>query len=226
MERENRDALFKIIVAIVLSALISGIAYYVRENYLPLTGWQSSLVRTIRMTGVYVLIPFWWAMTKFGTRWKDFGITRKNLLKSMFYGGLVYSVALIVFISQVDNPVFYRTWAAGYTQMTSREIMLNAILFSWMAAITDLWTRGFILMQVTRYSTPTIGVITQNIAWMVVHLYEIALLAPTLSIPGAILLTIVLGTTGDVVALRTGNILGLAFGHVLLNIGFIAYVIF
>jgi len=225
MQQDTRGPFIQILVAIALSALVSGISYYARENYLPLVGLQSSAFRAIRMTFVYVLIPFWWAMTKLGTRLEEFGLTTKNLKESMLYGGLVYAVALVVFIHSLNNPDFYLTWAAGYERMPPPELLLTGILFSWMAAITDIWTRGFILMQVTKYSTATFGVVVQNVAWMIVHLYEIVLLAPTLSLLGAVLLTVVLGTTGDVVALKTRNIVGLAFGHVVLNVGFLAYVV-
>ena len=225
MRSSHREVLIQILVAIALSALASGIFYYTREYYLSITGLRSAIFRAIRMTLVYIVLPFWWAMRKLGTRWEDFGITLKNLGPSLFYGGLVYMIALVVFILQLNNPVFYRTWAAGYERMPLPELVVTGLLFSWMAAITDLWTRGFILMQITKYSTATWGVVIQNGTWMIVHLYEIALLAPTLTLPGAILLTVVLGTTGDVVALKTKNIAGLAFGHVILNIGFITYVL-
>jgi len=225
MRSSHEKVLIQILVAIALSALASGIFYYTREYYLSLVGLQSAIFRALRMTIVYVVLPFWWAMRKLGTRWEDFGLTTKNLVTSLIYGGLVYTIALVVFIHQLNNPDFYWTWAAGYERLHLPELVFTGLLFSWMAAITDLWTRGFILMQITKYSTATWGVVIQNVTWMIVHLYEIALLAPTLTLPGAILLTVVLGTTGDVVALKTKNIVGLAFGHVILNIGFITFVL-
>jgi hypothetical protein len=225
MRSNQREILIQILVAIVLSALASGIFYYIREYYLAITGLRSAIFRAIRMSWVYIVLPFWWARRKLGTSWEDFGLTTKNLAPSLLYGGLVYMIALVTFILQLSNPVFYQAWAAGYERMPRLELVVTGLLFSWMAAITDLWTRGFILMQITKHSTAMWGVFIQNGTWLIVHLYEIALLAPTLTLPGALLLTIVLGTMGDVVALKTHNIVGLAFGHVILNIGFITYVL-
>ena len=225
MQQDTRAPLLKILASIAISALVSGIFYYVRVNYLLFTGFQSSTFRAIRMTIVYVLFPFWWAMTKLGTRLGDLGLTTKKLKESLIYGSLVYAVALVIFILNLNNAVFYSVFAIGYELMTPTELILTGLLFSWMAAVTDIWTRGFILLQVTKYSNATYGVLVQNCTWTLVHLYEIALLAPTLSLPGAVLLTLVLGTTGDIAALRTRNIVGLAFGHAVLNVGFMAYVI-
>ncbi len=226
LQPDTRAPLLKILAFIVISALISGMSYFLRENYLYFTGLQSSTFRAIRMTVVYILIPFWWAMTKLGTRMGEFGFTTKNLKESLLYGSLVYAIALGVFIYSLNNSAFYSAFAEGYEQMTLAELILTGILFSWMAAVTDIWTRGFILLQVTKYSNATFGVLVQNCTWVLVHLYEIAILAPVLSLPGAVLLTLVLGTTGDVAALKTHNIVGLAFGHVMLNVGFMAYVVF
>ncbi|MFQ6125408.1 MAG: hypothetical protein ACE5R6_12510 [Candidatus Heimdallarchaeota archaeon] len=225
LHQDTRVPLIKILAFIAISALISGISYYIRENYLFFTGLQSSTFRVIRMTVVYILFPFWWAMTKLGTRMGEFGLTTKNLKESLLYGSLVYAIALGIFIYNLNNSTFYSAFAGGYEQMTLAELILTGTLFSWMAAVTDIWTRGFILLQVTKYSNATFGVLMQNCTWVLVHLYEIAILAPVLSLPGAITLTLVLGTTGDVAALKTHNIVGLAFGHVMLNIGFMAYVI-
>ncbi len=224
MQQDTRAPLLKILASIVISALISGIFYYVRENYLLFTGLQSSTFRAIRMTIVYILFPFWWAITNLGTRMGEFGLTTKNLKESLLYGSLVYAIALGVFIYSLNNSAFYSAFAGGYEQMAPSELILTGLLFSWMAAVTDIWTRGFILLQITKYSNATFGVLVQNCTWVLVHLYEIAILA--LSLPGAVLLTLVLGTTGDVAALKTHNIVGLAVGHVILNVGFMAYVVF
>jgi hypothetical protein len=58
----------------------------------------------------------------------------------------------------------------------------------------------------------------QNLVWFLGHLYEIGYLADCLGIPTAVLLTLTLGVLGDMVVLKTRNVLGLAGAHFVLNL--------
>ena len=90
-----------------------------------------------------------------------------------------------------------------------------------MASITDYWTRGFILFELARKTNNTNAIFWQNIIWFVIHIYEIELLIPFIGLFNSILLTLILGIGGDIVALKTKSIFGLMLGHIFLNLSII-----
>jgi len=215
----------QIIVLTIISAALAGGFYYYRTNYLDFTNLEDNIFRALRMTCVYVILPFGWAWVVMRIRWADFGITKKNIIWSLIFGISVYSIALVTFILSLGNPDFDSAfrWGADYSMS---DWILTLALVSWMAFVTDLWTRGFVLMLLTKYQSPMFGIIGQNITWLVIHIYEISLLGPSMGIIGALGLTLALGVLGDIVALKTKNILGLGIGHIFLNIAFLSYIRF
>jgi len=88
-----------------------------------------------------------------------------------------------------------------------------------MAMITDLWTRGFVLLQAADKWGERPAILLQNSLWLILHLYELELLAPSMGWVGAITLALFLGLIGDLIALRTRSVVGLMAGHALLNVG-------
>ena len=186
---------------------------------------QDNLFRAVRMTCVYVLLPFGWAYYYKKHQLAEFGITRKKLIPALILGLAVYSIALLAFLLSLGNPSFdaHFRWGGDYTLT---DWLLIMALVSWMAFVTDLWTRGFVLMLLAKYQSPGFGILVQNVTWLLVHLYEIAILGPSMGVLGALGLTLVLGVLGDLVALRTKNIIGLGVGHMYLNIAFFGYVRF
>lgn len=231
VDKKNMNKFFlhkisiQIIILTIISALLAGVFYYYRTNFLSLTSIEHNIFRTIRMTCVYVLLPFGWAYFIKKIPLKDFGIKKQKLITSIILGLGIYSIALIVFLVSLGNPEFdqYFRWGMKYS---ITEWLFTLALVSWMAFVTDLWTRGFVLMLLSKYQSPWFGIFAQNITWLIVHIYEIVLLGPSLSIFGALALTITLGVLGDVVALKTKNIIGLGIGHIYLNIAFFGYVRF
>jgi hypothetical protein len=215
----------QIIFLTVISALLAGIFYYYRTNYLQLSPAQDNLFRALRMTCVYVLLPFSWALGLKKLKLSDFGITKKKIFTSIIFGLGIYSIALVAFLISIGNPDFdrYFRWGADYS---INDWLIIMALVSWMAFATDLWTRGFVLMLLAKFQSPWFGILAQNITWLGVHLYEVAILGPSMGILGALVLTILLGVLGDLVALKTGNILGLGIGHIYLNLVFFGYIRF
>jgi hypothetical protein len=216
---------WQIIIITIISAVLAGIFYYYRTNYLTLSSLEHDIFRAVRMTCVYVLIPFGWAWGYKKVPWKDFGLTRKKFVQSLILGIAVYSIALVAFLLLLGNPEFDKHFRWGMDYPLS-EWLLTLALVSWMAFVTDLWTRGFVLMQLAKHQSPAFGILAQNITWLGVHIYEILLLGPSMGILGALGLTLVLGVLGDVVALKTKNIIGLGIGHIFLNLAFLGYIRF
>lgn len=202
---------------IIITAILSGIFYTLQnafflQNNVVNDALVYNLVRAIRMTLFYVVVPILF-LKRHNRNWRDFGVipTRQTIVPSLLGGLFVYSVAISVFLRY---EIFYGTWLF----LTDHEIMVKIVLVGIMASITDLWTRGFILFQIADKFSDKLAIGVQNLTWFVIHIYEIDALEPYIGILGGILLTLFLGIGGDIVALKTRNIFGLMFGHVLLNI--------
>ena len=134
---------------------------------------------------------------------------------------LLYSLALTAFIHCSADPLI-SNHAVG--KLPAWEAVGFAASMSLIAAGTDLATRGFILFSLARYTHTSIAILIQNLTWYLGHIHEINLLTGCLGYASALGLTLTLGILGDVVALRTRNVLGLAFAHILLNIVLSLYI--
>lgn len=193
--------------------VFSGVAFLLQEA-LALPPTLYNLVRTIRMFAIYGFIPIWFTVSR-GGGMSDLGLcvpeTKKDLVVAIFGGVLVYQIASYVFIS---NGIFFRGWIP----FSTFELAVNLFLVGIMASLTDFWTRGFILLQVSKRYGSHWGLICQNAAWFIIHFYEIQLLNYYIGWFSAIVLTLVLGILGDFIALRTRNLFGLMIGHFLLNL--------
>jgi hypothetical protein len=215
----------QVIIITIISVLLAGIFYIYRTTYLELSPLQDNLFRTIRMTLVYVLLPFGWAFFYKRVAWSELGITKKQIFYSIALGICVYSIALIAFLISLGNPEFdqYFRWGSDYALS---EWLIIISLVCWMAFVTDMFSHGFVLMLLTKYQTIWFAVLVQNIVWLGIHLYEISILSPSMTLFGAVGLTITLGVCGDLVVIKTKNIIGLGIGHMFLNIAFFSYVRF
>lgn len=195
---------------VLLSMLISG-GLYLYQNTLQLTIIQFQFLRMLRMFIVYV-IPVY-----FFLKWDNRSILQAGLERphavpnlSVFGGISLYLFAAIIFI---EKQIFFRTWM--YQDVLT--LTLNIVMVGIMAAITDFWTRGFILLTLADKYSSLVGIIVQNIIWFTIHYYEIELLNRYISIWGSIALTLFLGIGGDIIAIKSRSIYGLMLGHFFLN---------
>ncbi len=164
------------------------------------------------MFSLYV-IPSIWFVYRWNGNIKSLGILppKRYLVINTILGLSLYSIAAFVF---VRNEIFFSSWySSDWT-----EIWKNFALVAIMASITDFWTRGFILFELSRRTNDTNAIFWQNVTWFVIHIYEIELLIPYIGIVNSILLTLILGIGGDIVALKTKSIFGLMLGHIFLNL--------
>ncbi|MGA9163892.1 MAG: CPBP family glutamic-type intramembrane protease [Thiobacillus sp.] len=168
-----------------------------------------------------VIVLYWWANKRLCLPLSELGITTKNLLQTTILGCLLYSLALIAFISCSNDP-FIANHVLRHA--STKEAMLTLLSMSIVASGTDLTTRGFILLGLARYSPLIFAIIVQNALWYLGHVSEIAQLSGCLTLWGAIGLTLTLGILGDMVALKTRNIMGLAIAHILLNISMMIFI--
>lgn len=135
-------------------------------------------------------------------------------------GFALYSVALAAFILWPPTESGFRFWE-GTTTWDDHWVVLPAICL--MAMVTDLWTRGFVLLEAADRWGREPAILVQNVLWLLLHLYELDILADTMTWPGAIALALFLGITGDLVALRWRSVVGLMVGHAWLNIGWVLW---
>jgi|TARA_B110000263_G_C15242367_1_gene479993 membrane protease YdiL (CAAX protease family) len=172
---------------------------------------------------VYVIPAIWWLKrnNKGGT-FNSLGLSFPKGQKFLILGtGLaLYSIALAVFMLWPPQSCGFTFWQANRcTDTVPSDWALTLPLICIMAMITDLWTRGFVLLQAADKWGERPAILLQNTLWLILHLYELELLAPSMSWVGAIALALFLGLVGDIIALRTRSVVGLMAGHALLNIG-------
>ncbi len=220
IRHRNNSWIIEFTYLLIITMILSGLAYRLQASYLKnmkFDKWELyfDLIRLIRMFLIYV-IPSIWFIYRYGGTWKDSGIlpSSKYPLFSILGGILVYLVAIIVFLK-------YEIFFSGWYRTPWTIILLKFIIVGLMASITDYWTRGFILFELSKRYNNQIAIVTQNVVWFIIHIYEIDLLEPYIGLLNAIILTLILGIGGDLVALKTKSILGLMIGHILLNLAII-----
>lgn len=188
---------------------------------LPKDPVHSAVVGALWQFFTTVIVLYWWAAKRLRLRPADLGITRDKLGKSIALGCLLYTLALVAFVSCSNDPLIAQH---GLRQANTRDTALLLLSMSIIAAGTDLTTRGFILLGLARYSPLVFAIVMQNALWYIGHLNEIALLSGCLSWGGAVGLTLTLGILGDVIALKTRNVIGLVVAHVVLNVVMMLYI--
>lgn len=188
---------------------------------LPVDPIRSSLVGTAWQFLTTVVILYWWASKRLRLPLSELGITTRNLGKTTLLGCLLYSLALLAFVSCSNDPMIAQH---ALRNASSNDAMWLLFSMGMTAAGTDLTTRGFILLGLGRFTPLLFAVVVQNALWYLGHLSEIAQLSGCLTFWGAIGLTLTLGILGDVVALKTRNVAGLAIAHVLLNVAMMVFI--
>ena len=180
-----------------------------------------SAVSALWQVGATILLPCLWAIWRLGLRWRDLGLHTDKLGITLLLGCALYSLALAAFIHCSADPLI-ANHAVGQVPL-AEALQLTAVM-GLIAATTDIATRGFLLLSLARYAPVWFAVLVQNLTWYLGHIHEINLLTNCLGYGNALLLTLVLGILGDVIALKTRNVVGLAIAHVLLNVVLLVYI--
>lgn len=232
---------------------LSGLSYHFRTERLDLDPLPSAAFRATRMFLVYIICCIGLLMWRYRNCCEDFGLGRSipkvhsfkdrrrsptglrlpsligshlgqnHFLHSCLLGLAVYTVPLVAFIWFVGDPEFDRHFVDGKRDLGTGELLARTLLVFAMAAITDIWTRGFVLLQASRFKGDAFAIALQNVVWFVIHLYEIELLMDSWGLPLAIAVTLFIGIVGDMVVLRYRNVWGMALGHIYLNAVFVGY---
>jgi hypothetical protein len=169
-----------------------------------------------------VVLPYAFAWRSFGLSPAALGVHLRNLGASLGLGCALYALALVFFVFCSGDPIIARHPARFLEK--PENVALLASSMSLHAAGTDVATRGFILLSLERFSPVWFAILMQNVVWFWGHVYEVELLSNCLGWWAGGGLFLALGVLGDMVALRTRNVVGIALGHILLNLVMIAYI--
>ncbi|NNE42924.1 MAG: hypothetical protein HKN12_01835 [Gemmatimonadetes bacterium] len=169
-----------------------------------------------------IVIPYGvsWAFWKRSPA--ELGITLRKLGPSLAWSCGLYAIALAAFFYCSDGPLI-----ANHPIRVPRDpVVIGKLGLSMclLAATTDIATRGFILLSLARCTPLWFAILMQNAFWIYGHVYEIRALSTCMGTAAGYALFLVLGLLGDSIALRTRNVVGLALGHVLLNVVMIIYI--
>ena len=213
---------------ILLSVGLAGCAYVFETLVIsPHLGRPASaFLRMTRMLTIYVLLP-WLLLGRQSIEEDQFtlgvGPVTTSRVSAWAAGIGLYTIALAAF-------TIFPPKAPGFVFWTSEagalDWMVTLPCICVMAAVTDVWTRGFVLLNLAPRIGTTQAIVVQNILWIVLHLYELELLATSMTWIGALLLAITLGILGDAIALHWGSVRPLMAGHIWLNVGWVAALFF
>ena len=221
MSRHDVNAISGILGIYLLGIFLAWYISGILQPPMPEGIVAGSAVGAVLQTLTTIIIPFTWIITRLGLSLGDLGITTRKLGKTLLLGCLLYSLALAAFIHCSNDP-FIADHSVRKLPFMEAYGMLSCMAL--IAAGTDIATRGYLLLGLSRYTHVAFAIIVQNLFWYLGHIHEIQKLTDCLGFPGALGLTLTLGVLGDVIALKTRNVLGLAIAHILLNIVLVIYI--
>jgi Type II CAAX prenyl endopeptidase Rce1-like len=221
-DRERRNAAIGILGVFLTGIFLVWFPTQVLHVPLPRNPVHNTLINGIWQTLMVIVMPYTWAAVRLGRSPSSLGLTRKNLGKSLLMGCALYSIALAAFISASHTPLIMNH---AIRRLPPGGVVELGSVMCLVAAGTDIATRGFILLTLIEVTNVPFAVVMQNIFWMLGHTHEIRQIAAAFGMPGAIALNIFLGGVGDWIAMRTRSVVGLAVGHVFLNVAMIFYML-
>lgn len=221
MSRRDVNAVLGIVSIFILGIFLKVYPLAILNIPMPDNIALRSFVSGSLQTLTTVVVPYVWAINRLGMSAADLGLSTRKLGINLLYGCLLYSLALAAFIHCSADPMIANHAVRNATPL---EAMGMASGMSLVAACTDLATRGFILLTLARYTHVGFAIAVQNLTWYLGHIPEINMLTGCLGFAGALGLTLTLGILGDVIVLRTRNVIGLAMAHILLNVVLTIYI--
>ena len=180
----------------------------------------SMAITTFWQTLMLVVVPYLWAVKRLGMTLADLGLSHHRLGMSTALGCGLYLIALVAFVHCSDGTMMAQH-AVRTASVTDASLMVA--LMGIVAAGTDLTTRGFVLLTLARHTHVVFAIFVQNLIWYLGHIHEINLLSDCLGTAMATSLALTLGILGDMIVLRTRNVIGLAIAHFMLNIVLVIY---
>lgn len=221
MTQRDFNAAIGILGMFILGIFLDWFPKTILEIPMPGGNTMQFMSSAVWQTVATIVIPVYWAIKRLDISLADLGLNTQNLGKTLVLGCGLYTLALAAFIYSAEGSMI-ANHAVGKVGLWDAIGLTSGMCL--IAAGTDVATRGFLLLGLARYTHVSFAIIIQNLAWYVGHIHEIKLLSDSLTFAGAIALTLTLGILGDVIALKTRNIVGLAIAHILLNIIMTTYI--
>lgn len=221
MTQRNINALLGVLGILALSILLLWFPYVVLRVPMPKDMVAYSVVNVVWVVLATCVLPYFWAVKRLGMRLDELGLVWNRLGRDLFLGCGLYSIALVAFLYCSGDDLI-ANHAVG--QEPFGRAMILMLCMGIVAAGTDLLTRGYVLLTLTKHTHVIFAIIMQNLVWFTGHLQEIKLLTNCLGTFYAVLLTLVLGIIGDMIVLRTKSVVGLAAAHFILNVILTIYI--
>ena len=221
MTQRDWNATLGVLGIIAFGIACQWILFVTLKVPLPSGQIASMAITTFWQTLMLVAVPYLWAVKRLGMNLADLGLSRHGLGISTVLGCGLYLIALVAFVHCSGGSLISQH--AVRTASATDASMLVALM-GIIAAGTDLTTRGFVLLTLTRHTHVVFAILMQNLIWYLGHIHEINLLSDCLGMALATSLTLTLGILGDMIVLRTKNVIGLAIAHFMLNIVLSIYI--
>lgn len=215
MNQRDLNAVTGVLGIIALGIFSQWLPFVILKVPMPEGQIASTAVTASWQTLALVVFPYIWAIKRLGLSLADLGISRQRLGVNTALGCSLYVIALAAFVHCSDGELMTNH---ALRKLGPGDASALVVLMGIVAAGTDLTTRGFILLSLARYSHVVFAIFMQNLIWFLGHIHEIRLLTDCLGVTLATALTLTLGVVGDMIVLRTRNVIGLAIAHFLLNV--------
>jgi len=217
----NVNATLGILGVFSLGVFVTWFVLVALDIRLPADPIANKLATTAIQTIAVIVLPYVWAAKRLGLSPARLGLNMRNVGRSTFWGCGLYLIAFVTFAACRNDPLIYDHPIRHAGAWPALLLFFTMALH---AAGTDLATRGFILLSLAEYSHVGFAIFMQNVVWVFGHLYEIELFSNSLGLPIAAGMIVVTGLLGDIVALRTRNVVGLSLAHVLLNLAMVVFI--
>ena len=215
MNQRNVNAVLGVLGITVLGIFSQWLPFIILKVPLPENQIAATTITTFWQTLALVVVPYVWAVKRLDMSLADLGLSRQKLGLNILLGCGLYLIALAAFVHCSEGRMManHAVRQGGFGEASALVVLMGII-----AAGTDMTTRGFILLSLARYSHVVFAIFVQNLIWFLGHIHEIRLLSDCLGVGMATVLTLTLGIVGDMIVLRTRNVIGLAIAHFLLNV--------
>ena len=220
LDPRRRNATIGILGIFLTGIFLTWFPIQVLKVPLPLHPVDRALATGLWQTLFVIAMPYTWSAFRRKRGPASLGLTWKNLPRSALFGCLLYSITFTAFFLASQSPLLQSHPVRHLPMARTLELGFAMCLI---AAGTDVATRGFILLSLVETTNVAFAVLMQNVFWLLGHTHEIKVLTSVFGTAGAVGLFVLIGVLGDSIVLRTRNVVGLAIGHILLNIAMISY---
>jgi hypothetical protein len=216
----SRNATIGVLGIFLTGIFLTWFPIQVLRAPLPRHPVDRALATGLWQTLFVIVMPYVWSAFRLRRGPQSLGLTVRSLPKSTLLGCALYSITFTAFLLAANSPLLQSHPVRHLPLPRTLELGFAMCMI---AAGTDVATRGFILLSLVERTNVAFAVLMQNVFWLLGHTHEIKVLTSVFGTAGAVGLFVLIGVLGDSIVLKTRNVVGLAIGHILLNVAMITY---